>query len=300
VSGLRRYLRENFNASCFERHEKILVAFLKAFNVNSTPSAEGHRPFQDRFMKTILARAVARRSEQSAGFTFVDLLVVIAVIAILVCVRLSAFASAQDRTRAVQCADNLRQFTTGTLIYAGENNGNLPDNVIGSWSWDMPWDAGNAITRFVSWKALYCPASGFDENQNDELWNYNYQFYHVIGYALTFPGSATLDSTNVNHTITPQAIIVGPGKYFTPAASERVLFADAIVSKPNQRNESLRDIYDYTNIPTGFYQPFRTSHLNGVLPAGGNLAMLDGHVEWRVFDKMHVRTSSFGLPTFWW
>ncbi|HET7624154.1 MAG TPA: hypothetical protein VFM25_02725 [Verrucomicrobiae bacterium] len=251
-------------------------------------------------MKTSYMRSVARTLRQNSGFTFVDLLAVIGVVAIFICVQLSAFADAKDRTRSIQCADNLRQFTTGTLIYAGENNGNLPDNVSGSWPLDMPWDAGNAITQFVSWKALYCPASGFDENQNNELWNYNYQFYHVIGYALTFPETQSLDPTNVNHTITPQSFRVGPLALPPPVASQRVLFADAIVSKPNQRNESLRDIYDYTKITTGFYQPFRTSHLNGVLPAGGNLGMLDGHVEWCVFDKMHVRTIFGGSPTFWW
>ncbi len=43
----------------------------------------------------------------------------------------------------------------------------------------------------------------------------------------------------------------------------------------------------------------RTSHMAGFLPAGGNLAMLDGHVEWRKFDDMHVRAAGSG-PVFWW
>jgi prepilin-type processing-associated H-X9-DG protein len=37
------------------------------------------------------------------------------------------------------------------------------------------------------------------------------------------------------------------------------------------------------------------------LPAGGNVGMLDGHVEWRVFPQMHVRTpQGSGTPVFWW
>jgi len=28
--------------------------------------------------------------------------------------------------------------------------------------------------------------------------------------------------------------------------------------------------------------------------------MLDGHTEWRKFDKMTVRATGAGSPTFWW
>jgi prepilin-type processing-associated H-X9-DG protein len=36
----------------------------------------------------------------------------------------------------------------------------------------------------------------------------------------------------------------------------------------------------------------------GALPLGGNIAFLDGHVGWRKFDKMTVRTTAFAY--FWW
>jgi prepilin-type N-terminal cleavage/methylation domain-containing protein/prepilin-type processing-associated H-X9-DG protein len=254
---------------------------------------------QEQLMKIAFARFIAYRSEARAGFTLIDLLAVIAVIAILVCLRLSAFANAKDRTHMVQCVDNLRQFTTGTLIYAEENNGNMPTNSSSFWDWDISWNLGDAITQFVSWKALYCPASGFDENQNGLLWNYLPGTMHVIGYAQTFPKTSSLNAENVNFGIAPKSIQVGFGLYYTPIASERVLFADATMSQPGESNESLRNTYSYVNLE-GAYR-HRTSHMNGMLPAGGNLAMLDGHVEWRSFDKMHVRTEGFsGAPVYWW
>jgi prepilin-type processing-associated H-X9-DG protein len=84
-------------------------------------------------------------------------------------------------------------------------------------------------------------------------------------------------------------------------ASRRVLLADATLSQPGQDNEANRAGYNYSSIASGFSQRLRTSHLDGFLPAGGNLAMVDGHVEWRVFSQMHVRTpQGSGTPVFWW
>ena len=54
---------------------------------------------------------------------------------------------------------------------------------------------------------------------------------------------------------------------------------------------------------TNITESHSSAHLNpGGIPAGGNLIMLDNHVEWRKFDKMYVRTSpnGSGLPPFWW
>jgi prepilin-type processing-associated H-X9-DG protein len=32
--------------------------------------------------------------------------------------------------------------------------------------------------------------------------------------------------------------------------------------------------------------PVNTAHMEGSLPAGGNIAFLDGHIEWRKFPEM--------------
>jgi prepilin-type processing-associated H-X9-DG protein len=66
-----------------------------------------------------------------------------------------------------------------------------------------------------------------------------------------------------------------------------------------QSIETDRNIYNYVSIRGGFPKAHLTSHLILKLPSGGNLGMLDGHVEWRDFADMHPRTSS-GNPVFWW
>jgi prepilin-type processing-associated H-X9-DG protein len=136
---------------------------------------------------------------------------------------------------------------------------------------------------------MYCPAN--PEQNDDGLWNFNPPNFRVIGYAGTVPGTAALINSNLNAMLNPPAGV---------AASQRVLLADATMSMIGQANEALRETYTYAGIPGGWSKPHRTSHLNGKLPAGGNLCMLDGHVEWRDFAVMHVRTAAGNSPTFWW
>lgn len=60
------------------------------------------------------------------GFTITELLVVIAVIAILAALLMPTVQGMVDRARAAQCAANLRQFGAAALLYRYEHNGYLP------------------------------------------------------------------------------------------------------------------------------------------------------------------------------
>jgi prepilin-type N-terminal cleavage/methylation domain-containing protein len=67
--------------------------------------------------------ALGRTEKRPAAFTFIELLVVLAVIVILTALLLPALASTANGTLRTQCLNNLRQLGVGSTLCANDNNG---------------------------------------------------------------------------------------------------------------------------------------------------------------------------------
>jgi prepilin-type processing-associated H-X9-DG protein len=243
------------------------------------------------------------RGKSRAGFTRTALLIVIAIVAILVALAMSSVSRARAMAFRMSCIYHEEQVALALQMYAGDNKDRLPDNQRPgggiSWPWDLPWNAGtNLETNGTKWQIWYCPGtwSAFSYRDNSQLWNFSPGSYHVLGYAMTFTNTSTLASTNCNSSMPTKPNLVA----HPTSPTDVVLLADLTISQPGQNNEANRAANTYANIQGGYSKPFRTSHMGGALPAGGNVCMLDGHVEWRRFEKMQVRTVGSASPVFWW
>lgn len=83
-----------------------------------------------------------QRGQTRNGFTLIELLVVIAIIAILAAILFPVLIRAQAAGRRTQCASNLKQIVSATLMYSDDNGQRWPGGkgIAGSRTWADLWE----------------------------------------------------------------------------------------------------------------------------------------------------------------
>jgi len=290
-------------------------------------------------IKRAVARPVAgwpgKRAETLlAGFTLIELLVVIAIIAILAAMLLPAMAKAKEAAVRTNCKSNEREQALALTMYAGDNKDNLPILPgVGSPNqpWDMDTNVGSAMASGgAPYKIWYDPGTAHYYTDQDylALWNNSTAEdggdpLRVVGYAQTFSGGAfytTVGSwyfgTNINAKLSASSI-PNPvaGAPILINRSSRVLLACSTITAPGALPSPANPYaamksYRWNGIPytvdqdVVVHKPFTSAHMaNTTLAAGGNQAMIDGHVEWRSLQQMLPRAANANGtsgPNFYW
>ncbi|TFG45550.1 MAG: type II secretion system protein [Candidatus Brocadiia bacterium] len=87
------------------------------------------------------------------GFTLVELLVVISIIALLMSIMMPALRKARKQARKLVCAANMRQWGIAVSAYAADNDGFFPSNGLDPIrnSYDFTWVSGTMSKFFESY-----------------------------------------------------------------------------------------------------------------------------------------------------
>lgn len=223
----------------------------------------------------------------SRGFTLVELLVVIGIIAVLMSLLLPALAHVRRKSKDTVCASNLRQWGIALNAYAAANKGYFPDNRDG---WHLQW-LGKTAQRFTDeylmkqgafgatnlarrdeMNVIYCPTNRYFHDTQDLEWNNT-----TVGSP--FEGQVLIGYTYIPHRLVPYGIGMTGDPAVEPWLAKKK-FGGNYANAPLVGDIKIYKINAPGFSPTkwGYWSSHRRESNN--IPYGGNWLFEDGHVSW--------------------
>jgi prepilin-type N-terminal cleavage/methylation domain-containing protein/prepilin-type processing-associated H-X9-DG protein len=228
------------------------------------------------------------------GFTLIEILVVIAIIALLAAILFPVFARARENARRASCQSNLKQLALGMSMYLQDVDGVYPpfDNYGGSLGGPVIY-WGEALFPYIKNQQVFqCPSeptkpSASGDFSGDGFSDYFYNSNFGVGWPSYGWGSAPDKRYRFKDSdISAPAVVVLFGDNASGNASNAAgCFSSTPADCPNA-------------IPTTgvVYSPApaaRVRHLEGA-----NYAFADGHVKWLKPEKLTFDKPSAGNPTY--
>ena len=231
------------------------------------------------------------------GFSLVELLVVIAVIAILASLLLPALSAAKQRANLIRCKSNLRQIALGVSLYVMDNDNTYPSGPIrqvpGVIFDDRFWLETVAQTMGDEWhnqKLFWCPSTFNRGRLYARTYGYNHYGYRNGNVAESY------NFRGLSLSATPGSRDIHPAKESSIVAPANMI----------ELGDNFMAIGEHLEIAEIGYAIARASKIIGLVPADlkiaeqrhqrrANVAFCDTHVETFSFKKLFVDVSDEAL-----
>ena len=227
--------------------------------------------------------------KQTAYFTLIELLIVIAIIAILAAMLLPALRRAKSMAYRTSCSNNLKSLGLYMNMYADASNDFLPAALNSDFSYIWPWKLYTIVGGKVTPGILICPT------QPESLEQLKLKLMSSTLQAIGDYGPLK-DFCNVSYGMNDNMLFTSYKRVAIKKASEKISNCDTMYSYP--RNP----LRGYYRVMTGFMQGGESGNVGNSHGNKPGVLWHDGHVSNEPFNRICVDSTTspgYTIKKYW-